>query len=390
MRRLITLLFALFSFLGSFAQELEILYEMMDTVAIREYTDEELALLREKRMEEMLPNTRALVFIDSLVVNKDDFLNQLRLTTEVGKFSLPDAVISHDRLEAETGQAAFVNSLGSAAFFSIADTLGVLRLNALYRNGGQWTDPQPIEELRNFTYQDYPFLCPDGSTLYFAASGIESIGGIDLFVTRYNEENHQFVRPQNLGFPYNSPANDYLLAIDEELGVGVLVSDRNQPEDKVCIYWFVEDGQRNIYDYDSEDEEAENIVREYAAISNIAATQEGHEEEVEKLRKTWQKALNAQSQTPQVLYTFIIDDKMVYRSLDQFNNDQARDLAVKWISAKDELAKLEAQQQKTRNDYAANRDESLIPVLSQLEKQLPKKRAEVRSLEKQFRAAEKQ
>lgn len=390
MRRLITLLFALFCFLGSFAQELEILYEMMDTVAIKDYTEEELALLREKRMEEMLPNTRALVFIDSLVVNKDDFLSQLRLTTEVGRFTLPDAIISHDRLEAETGQAAFVNSLESAAFFSVADTLGVLRLNALYRNGGQWSDPQPIEELRNFTYQDYPFLCTDGSTLYFAASGIESIGGIDLFVTRYNEESRQYVRPQNLGFPYNSPANDYLLAIDEELGIGVLVSDRNQPEDKVCIYWFIEDGQRNIYDYDAEDEEAENIVREFAALTSIAATQEGHEEAIEKLRKSWQQALYAQSQTPESLYTFIIDDKTVYRSLDHFKNDKARAFAEKWLSAKEELTKLETQQQQLRNEYAVSRDKSLIPVLRQLEEQLPKKRAEVRNLEKKYRAAEKQ
>ena len=48
-----------------------------------------------------------------------------------------------------------------------------------------------------------------------------------------------FYIPDNYGLPYNSTANDYFLAIDERNNLGWLISDRYQPEDKVCIYIFV-------------------------------------------------------------------------------------------------------------------------------------------------------
>lgn len=389
MRSFITNLFLIFSALSISAQELVIVEEATDTIAVKEYTPEELAEIRAKHMEELLPNTRALVFIDSLIVNKDDFLPRLRMSAEAGRFTHPETIIPHERIEAETGHTAFVNALDNTAIFSIADTLGILHLNTAYRNGEKWSDPQPINELHNFTYQDYPFLCTDGATLYFAADGVESIGGLDLFVTRYNEETRQYVRPQNLGFPYNSPANDYLLAIDEELGVGVLVSDRQQPDDKVCIYWFIAEEQRNIYDYDPEDEEAEAIVRELAAIARIADTQDGQQEQLEAIRKRWDEALFAESKIIEQRYTFVIDNSTIYHSLSDFKNEEARSFAEQWLAAHAELIDLEARQQKLRNDYAATHDVAIAPTLLQLETQLPQKRKEVHKLEKQYRAAEK-
>lgn len=388
MRTLFTALFLLFPLLGIWAQELEIVEEV-DTIPVKEYTPEELAEIRQKHMDDLLPNTRALVFIDSLVVNKDEFLTQLRMTREIGKFVLPDAIVAPESIEAETGHAAFVNSLQNMAFFSVADSVGRLHLNASFRNGSQWSDPQPIDELQGFDYQDYPFLCTDGSTLYFCASSLESFGGLDLFVTRYNEETRQYVRPQNLGFPYNSPANDYLLAIDEELGIGVLVSDRQQPDDKVCIYWFIAEEQRNIYDYDPEDLEAEAIVRDFAAIARIADTQEGHEDEIAAVRKRWEEVLLEDSKVKETKYCFIIDDETTYSQLEDFKSDEARAIATEWLGASAELAGLEARQRQTRNAYAQSHDATLVPTLQELEVLLPQKRARVHELEKKFRAAEK-
>ena len=63
--------------------------------------------------------------------------------------------------------------------------------------------------------QDYPFMLSDGTTLYFAENGEESLGGYDLFVTRYSSSSHEYLKPENLGMPFNSPYNDYMLVIDE-------------------------------------------------------------------------------------------------------------------------------------------------------------------------------
>lgn len=360
----------------------------------QEFTPEELAAQRlaeerTKRMDEMLPNTRALVFVDSLVVDKDNFLSRLRIPAEVGHFVAPEQLLPADKSNFSTGAAAFVSSLGNTAFYSTPDTLGNMHISQAYKNSNEWTEPLLIDELYGYEHQDYPFLLSDGVTLYFAATGDESIGGLDLFVTRYNEETRQYVRPQNLGFPYNSPANDYLLAVDEEVGIGALVTDRRQPDDKVCIYWFIAEGLRNIYDYEPEDEEAEEIVRGFAAISSIADTQEEHEDAIATLRQTWEAALAAENTSAVELYRFIISDRTVYTMLSEFVSEEARKAAKQWTEADSQLREMEIQQQQLRHSYASTRDEETASALRKLEIDLPRQRAHVKRIEKDYRAAER-
>ena len=52
-------------------------------------------------------------------------------------------------------------------------------------------------------------MLSDGLTLYFAAQGPESIGGYDIFMTTYDAAEGRFLKPENIGMPFNSTANDY-------------------------------------------------------------------------------------------------------------------------------------------------------------------------------------
>ena len=72
----------------------------------------------------------------------------------------------------------------------------------------------------------------------FQQRDIIVLEGFDIYTTRLDVDNGGFYIPDNYGLPYNSTANDYFLAIDERNNLGWLVSDRYQPEDKVCIYIF--------------------------------------------------------------------------------------------------------------------------------------------------------
>jgi hypothetical protein len=84
--------------------------------------------------------------------------------------------------------------------------------------------------------QAFPFVLSDGMTLYFASTGEPSFGGYDLFVTRYNLTSDSYLNPNQLNMPFNSPFNDYMLAIDEEKGIGWFASDRfNRPTRYVYI-----------------------------------------------------------------------------------------------------------------------------------------------------------
>lgn len=57
-------------------------------------------------------------------------------------------------------------------------------------------------------YEEMPFVTSDGKELYFASEGLNTIGGYDIFVTRYDEENDNWTTPENVGYPFNTIGND--------------------------------------------------------------------------------------------------------------------------------------------------------------------------------------
>lgn len=338
-----------------------------------------------KRIDEMLENTRQVTFIDSLVVNKDEFLSQLRLTNDAGRFTIPQSLFA-DENECEMGQAAYVNPLSSSVYFSVADST-TTRLNAAFRSGRQWSVPSQLDGLEDFLAQDYPFLLSDGTTLYFSAEGEESIGGRDIFATRYNAETQKYVRPYNMGFPFNSTANDYLLAIDESAGIGVLVTDRRQPDDKVCIYWFIAENHYENSPYDPEDEDERPLLLAVADLTSIAATQTDAEV-VRQAREQWHNALDAQQPKRSDTCRFIINNIIVYQSLDQFVNPQARALAAQWFDETQTLNQLCLQLDDLRDQYASLRSERQAQSIRNMEVQISQLRTSTAQLAKQFRKAE--
>lgn len=348
-----------------------------------------LAAEREKRIEEMLPRTRLVTFIDSMVVGKDDFLSHLKITPDAGRFTDPQKLFANHDEQYVTGQAAFVNSLSSAVYFSAADSVGRVCLHASFRNGAEWSVPQKLQGLDALHYHDYPFLLSDGVTLYFAAAGDESIGGLDLFATRYSNSAHQFVRPENLGFPFNSTANDYLLAIDEATGIGALVSDRRQPDDKVCIYWFIAQDAYSLFDYNAEDEASIAEARGIAEISSIRCTQKD-KRLVDDALQRWKKAINegTRNDAQGESHRFVVNDDLILTDLAQFKNDVARRTAQQWAAMSAQLSALNSQLQNLRDDYALTRSQKAAQQIVNLEVQVQQLRAEVSRLAKAYRRQE--
>lgn len=346
-----------------------------------------LAELREKRIEEMLPGTRLVTFIDSAVVDKDNFLSHLQITSEAGRFTDPQTLFSDRDAEHVTGCAAFINSLSSAVYFSVADTLGNVRMHAAFRNGRSWSSPQILEGIEGFTYQDYPFLLSDGITLYFSANSDEGIGGLDLYVTRYNNNTRQYVRPEKLGFPFNSTSNDYLLAIDESAGIGVLVSDRRQPDDKVCIYWFIAEDDYNLCDYDEDNEDSIAEIKRIAEIASIRQTQSDMAA-VEAARQRWKGSLADAYRKSEKSCRFVINDGLVLTSVAEFQNADAQKTAGRWMELNDQYAELSRQLEDMRYEYAQTRSTKGAQQILNLEIQVQQLQTELSKLAKHFRLLE--
>ena len=68
------------------------------------------------------------------------------------------------------------------------------------------------------------FVHPDGRTIYFSSKGHNSMGGFDVFRTRL--ENGRWSKPENLGWPVNSPDDDLFFVLSADGRHGFLSSYR--------------------------------------------------------------------------------------------------------------------------------------------------------------------
>ncbi|MFW5886732.1 MAG: tetratricopeptide repeat protein [Bacteroidota bacterium] len=76
---------------------------------------------------------------------------------------------------------------------------------------GEWSTPQNLGLIINSMYDEkYPFLDSSSNTLYFCHDGPGSMGGYDIFRSIYNTVTGSWNEPENIGFPVNSTANDFL------------------------------------------------------------------------------------------------------------------------------------------------------------------------------------
>lgn len=102
---------------------------------------------------------------------------------------------------------------------------------------GLWTPPVSVGPIVNSPYDEsLAILSPDGKTLYFSSSGHYGLGGQDIFKSEYDARVGQWSAPENLGFPYNSPADDYLVGLPNAVGEVLVASNRDAGGDSVYIY----------------------------------------------------------------------------------------------------------------------------------------------------------
>ena len=286
-------------------------------------------------------------FVDSIIVNKDEVLPHIHLSHECGKLFRAEDFFQGSKA---TGSTLFQTQLGDQVFY--ADKQGSAQQLALFMRDiyADGTSSAPVKlnglELGEGE-QNFPFMMTDGITLYFAAKGQESLGGYDIFMSRYDADEKRFLTPDNIGMPFNSPANDYLYVVDEVNHLGWFVTDRNMPEGKVCIYVFIPNEIRKVY-----------LPEEMTAqqLSNVAR--------ITSIRDTWtdqaavsrakaalrNSALQEEGGTSNHLW-FVVNDNCVYQSPGDFKTEKAQKILPQWEDAQKELQKTRKTLDMLRRQY---------------------------------------
>ena len=134
--------------------------------------------------------------------------------------------------------AMYVPDNASRLFFSATDESRARNIYMTEYQDSVWTAPTLLNEhLTSSADEIYPMLSPDGKSLYFASSGLFGVGGYDLFVSHWNEETRDWDTPENLGFPYSSPYDDFLFLNTDDGRYSIFASNRECPaSDSVYLY----------------------------------------------------------------------------------------------------------------------------------------------------------
>ena len=332
-----------------------------------EQAEAELSEIRKKAR--MFKSVEKVAVIDSFVVSKDRFLEAYKISATSGKLLLNEA----------GNGSIYENEMGNKRIISeMKDSVMQLFTQIKLLDG--WQEKEPIESLNDDNNVNYPYLMGDGVTLYYASDGEGTLGGYDIFVTRYDSEENTYLRPSNIGMPFNSSANDYMYAIDEFHNLGWFVTDRNQPADTVCVYVFVPNESKVNYNYETTDPE---IIKDVATLRSIRTTWTDEEQVRNARQRLATLKYAAKEEIRKVDFHFIIDDSATYTNWNDFLSKEAKETYRKVVQKIKDKAHFEKTLNQKREEYSntnADGKKKLEPSILDLEKRIPQLNDEINQL----------
>ena len=134
-------------------------------------------------------------------------------------------------------RALFARDDARTLYWSAQDNEGIRNIYTSTLRDTLWTLPSLLNEhMTSASDEIYPILSPDGKSLFFSSAGLYGIGGYDIYVSRWNDDSNDWDAPVNMGFPYSSPADDFLYADSEDGRYTVFASNRDCSADSVWVY----------------------------------------------------------------------------------------------------------------------------------------------------------
>ncbi len=338
--------------------------------------------------DNMLPNTQIVFVIDSTVVDIDSVMNVVTLPKAYGKYvAYNDFFATNSSLNEHS--VVYVNGFGNRCYYNEVGNDSISRLYMRSRQGDSWDEPRPLSEINDLvTDASFPYMASDGRTLYFAGKSEEDgLGARDIYMTKYDAEEGQFLKPENIGFPFNSTKDDFLYVEADADSIAWFASTRRQPEGKACVYTFATSSARQNYDAE---ELTSQELKNYAELMRIRATWPTPElrqaalQKVERLKAKTEEQKEAANEI-----SFIVNDDVTYTHLSDFRSAATKTAYADIRMKQNEVNKLKKDIEANRARYhsAADKD-SLGRAIALDEQDLEQKQKEIKKATSLLRKAE--
>lgn len=295
------------------------------------------------KLKQAISRTEAIEIIDSLVVDKSKFLAAYNLSKDAGSLLSFDNFFGVSR---RVESVVYKNGKDTEAYFGKLENgkfslYHIEKLRSGYGNEKKLS-PNNFELTGN---TNYPFVLPDGLTVYFSGEDQNGLGGYDLYITRKNLNNNTYLTPERMNMPFNSTANDYMMVFDEYKGVGWFATDRFLPEGKVCIYTFIPNAVVTLVESDNE-----IYIENRARLNSIKATWKAGKNYSQLIAISQEKAKIKVEKKQD--FSFVINDKYTYHLYSDFTNSTARKLYTDANAKSSDLKKLEKELESKRDTFS--------------------------------------
>ena len=165
---------------------------------------------------------------------------QLSLKTK-SSFKKSEMIASKEINRSESEQiSATISNDGNYIIFS-SNRISGLGGHDLYicrkLPNGTWAEPINMGKTINTSSDEiYPYLSNDGSELYFASQGHNSIGGYDIFKSQFDLSTKEWLKPENIGYPLNTPDDNMSICFDETKKYAYVAANRKDAIGDLDIY----------------------------------------------------------------------------------------------------------------------------------------------------------
>ncbi len=134
-------------------------------------------------------------------------------------------------------KAVYFRDGDSEVYWSASDKDGIRNIYRSEYQDTVWSVPALLNEhMTSAADEIYPMLSPDGQRLYFSSKGLYGVGGYDIYVSEKDPVSGDWSVPVNMGFPYSSPADDFLYIDSPDGRYSVFASNRDCGKDSVFVY----------------------------------------------------------------------------------------------------------------------------------------------------------
>jgi len=153
-----------------------------------------------------------------IYVDRHDFASDLMHAEQLKNKNFARPVIFMEPINSEGLELEGCLTADANTLYFVAVRKGGLGEADIYSShrlpNGEWGVPQNLGSNINTPYKEgFPVVSEDKQTLFFASQGHTSMGGFDIFKSKWDNDKQEWGPAINIGYPVNTPDDDMMYSL---------------------------------------------------------------------------------------------------------------------------------------------------------------------------------